>query len=103
MADLLDPQSAAYLRLSKIAVGVTERVELSDGSFALEQVYYAKPRADVFLESHRKYIDVQTVVSGSERMEVIDIARLTESQAYLAERDLIKYADTTWQPRTSRW
>jgi len=70
-------------------------VELADGSFALEQVYHAKPRADVFLESHRKYIDVQVVVSGAERMEVIDISRLTVSQAYLAERDLIKYADLT--------
>jgi len=95
VADLLDPQSAAFQRIHRIAAGVTERVELADGSFALEQVYHAKPRADVFLESHRKYIDVQVVVSGAERMEVIDISRLTVSQAYLAERDLIKYADLT--------
>jgi len=94
VADLLDPHSAAYRRIHKIAVGVTERVELSDGSFALEQVYHAKPRADVFLESHRNYIDVQVIVVGAERMEVLDITRMTESQAYLEERDLIKYVDT---------
>ena len=95
VADLLDPHSAAWHRLNQIAVGVTERIELADGSFALEQVYHAKPRADVFLESHRKYIDVQLILAGVERMEVIDISRLTVSQAYLPERDLIKYADTT--------
>jgi YhcH/YjgK/YiaL family protein len=95
VADLLDPNSAAYQRINKIAVGVTEKLDLEDGAFALEQVYHAKPRADVFLESHRKYIDVQVIVAGAERMEVIDISRLTESQAYLEERDLIKYADTT--------
>ena len=93
VADLLDPQSVAFQRIHQIAVGVTERVELSGGAFALEQVYHAKPRPDVFLESHRKYIDVQVIVAGAERMEVQDISRLVVSQAYLEERDLIKYED----------
>lgn len=95
VADLLDPNSTAFQRVNKIAIGVTEKLNLDGGAFALEQVYSAKPRTDVFLESHRKYIDVQVIVAGAERMEVIDIARLTESQAYLEERDLIKYTDTT--------
>ena len=95
VADLLDPRSVAYQRIHKIAAGVTEKLVLDGGAFALEQVYQAKPRADVFLESHRKYIDVQVIVAGAERMEVIDISRLKESQTYLEERDLIKYADTT--------
>jgi len=94
VADLLDSNSTAFKRLGKIPAGVTERVDLEGGSFALEQVYYAKPRPDVFLESHRKYIDVQVIVAGIERMEVSDINRLTVSQAYLEERDLIKYTDT---------
>jgi YhcH/YjgK/YiaL family protein len=94
VADLLDSNSTAYQRLGKIAPGITERVNLDGGAFALEQVYYAKPRAEVFLESHRKYIDVQVIMAGAERMEVIDISRLQESQAYWEERDLIKYADT---------
>ena len=98
VAELLDPQSAAFQRIHQIPAGVTERVELSGGAFALEQVYHAKPRAEVFLESHRKYIDVQVIVAGAECMEVQDIARLTVSQAYLEERDLIKYED---HPSTS--
>lgn len=94
VAELLDPNSEAHRRLGAIAAGGSGRVELSDGAFAVEQVYHAKPRADVFLESHRKYIDVQVIVAGEERMEVADISRLKESQGYLEEHDYLKYADT---------
>ena len=94
VAELLDAASAAHRRVLGIAVGVTERIDLADGAFVLEQVYHARARADTFFESHRKYIDVQVIVAGAERMEVQDISRLTVSQPYLEERDLIKYEDT---------
>ncbi len=93
-ADLLDSKSAAYGRLKQMAAGGNERIELTGGAFVMEQIYRAKPRSEVFFESHRKYIDVQVIVEGAERMEVEDISRLTVSQPYLEERDLIKYADT---------
>jgi YhcH/YjgK/YiaL family protein len=96
VAELLSPRSAAFRRVGTIARGVTECVELTGGAFVLEQVYHAKPRADVFFESHRKYIDVQVIVEGAERMEVEDIGRLTVSEPYMEERDLIKYADTAF-------
>jgi len=94
VADLLDPKSSARHRLKRIALNASERIELVDGAFVIEQVYHAKPRPEVFFESHRKYIDVQVILEGAERMEVEDIGRLTVSQPYLEERDLIKYADT---------
>ena len=43
-----------------------EKVDLSHGVFALEQVYETKPRAEGFFESHRKYIDVQFVFEGDQ-------------------------------------
>jgi YhcH/YjgK/YiaL family protein len=91
-ADVLDPNSAAHRRIHGIAVGVTERIDLAGGAFALEQVYQTRPRAEAFFESHRKYIDVQLIVAGAEDMEVEDTGRLVVAQPYLAERDLIKYA-----------
>ncbi len=94
VAGLLDSNSAAHRRLKQAPVGYNERIDLADGSFVIEQVYQAKLRPEVFFESHRKYIDVQVIVEGAERMEVEDIGRLTVSQPYLEERDLIKYADT---------
>lgn len=94
VAEVLRPGSAAHTRLLGIAAGVTERVELDGGAFAMEQVYLAKARPEGFFESHRKYIDVQVIVVGEEAMEVEDIARLTPTMDYDAERDLLKYADT---------
>jgi YhcH/YjgK/YiaL family protein len=80
-------------RLRGIAVGATQRVELAGGAYALEQVYLAKPRAEGFFESHRKYIDVQVVVEGEELIGLADISQLAVSKAYDAERDFIGYAD----------
>ena len=94
VAELLDPKSAAHFRIRQMAAGANGRIELDGGAFVMEQVYLARPRPEVFFESHRKYIDVQVIVEGAERMEVEDISRLTVSQPYLDERDLIKYEDT---------
>ena len=93
VADALQPGSAAADRIGNLAVGVTERIELTGGAFALEQVYLPKARAEGFFESHRKFIDVQVVVAGEELMEVAEITRLMVATDYNPERDLLKYAD----------
>ena len=92
VADALQPGSAAADRIGNLAVGVTERIELTGGAFALEQVYLPKARAEGFFESHRKFIDVQVVVVGEELMEVAEITRLMVATDYNPERDLLKYA-----------
>jgi biofilm protein TabA len=94
VTDLLTAGSVANQRIHGMGVGVTERIELAGGAFALEQVYQSRARSDAFFESHRKYIDVQVIVAGIEKMEVEDIGRLTVDQPYLEARDLIKYLDT---------
>lgn len=93
VAAALQPGSAIRRRIEAVAVGFTDRHELAGGAFALEQTYWSKPRAEAFLESHRKYIDVQVVVAGEEIQEVVDIAKLTVDVPYNPERDLIKYLD----------
>jgi biofilm protein TabA len=94
VAEALQAHSVAAQRIAGLAAGVTERIELSGGSFALDQVYVPRLRPDGFFESHRKYIDVQVIVAGEELMEVQDISRLVVSEPYSAERDFIKYADS---------
>lgn len=94
VADVLQMHSPAAERIARLAAGVTERIELSGGSFALEQVYVPRLRPDGFFESHRNYIDVQVIVTGEELMEVQGISRLVVSDPYNPERDLIKYADS---------
>lgn len=91
--EMLRTGSAAAQRIGGIAPGVTERVDLAGGAFALEQVYLPKARFEGFFESHRRYIDVQVIVAGEELMEVEEIERLVMAEPYNPERDLIKYAD----------
>ncbi len=93
VAEALQPGSSAASRIAGIAQGVTEKIELAAGSFALEQVYVPRLRPEGFFESHRNYIDVQVIVEGEELMEIQEIARLKVSEPYLPERDLVKYAD----------
>jgi biofilm protein TabA len=90
---LVEPGSDLNRRILGLAVGASEKHELGGGVFAIEQAYDTKPRAEGFFESHRKYIDIQVVVSGGEIMEVIDRSQATVRDAYLEERDLITYAD----------
>lgn len=87
--------SPEQARLRGIAEGESNRVELSGGAFAIEQVYQTKVRADGFFESHRKYIDVQVIVEGEELMEVASLADMTARQPYNPDRDLLVYADSS--------
>jgi biofilm protein TabA len=91
--ELLRPGSPVQQRVRAMADGDTQKIELGGGVFVIEQVYETKLRADGFFESHRKYIDVQTILEGEELMEVSDLARITVRQPYRADRDVIIYED----------
>ena len=96
---LMRPDSEARKRLAAIADGDHHREELSEGAYVIEQVYETRLRADGFFESHREYIDIQTIVEGEELMEIADIARMTVRQPYNADRDFIIYenhTDASW-------
>jgi biofilm protein TabA len=55
---------------------------------ALVQEYTTRPVDECAWEAHRKYIDVQFVVRGSERMGHGARSSLVPRQAYDAERDV---------------
>lgn len=93
IGELLTPNSPVHQRVQALKRGDSEKHELGDGVFAIEQAYETKPRAEGFFESHRKYIDIQVVVAGDETMEVADVARATVKDPYVEARDLIVYAD----------
>lgn len=93
--ELLRPGSEAQKRLRALPAGDSQKTDLSNGAFVIEQALETRLRADGFFESHRKYIDVQVVLDGEELMEVADVARMTVRQPYNGERDLIVYEDST--------
>ncbi len=70
---------------SKVEPG---RYEL-DGTklFALVQQVETKPREEKQFEAHRKYIDVQFIVSGAEQMGYAHLATLKTAQPYDADKD----------------
>ena len=92
--ELMRAGSPVQQRVKAMSAGDSEKVQLGDGVFVIEQVYETKLRADGFFESHRKFIDVQTVFEGEELMEVGDIGRMQVRQPYNADRDLIVYEDS---------
>jgi YhcH/YjgK/YiaL family protein len=77
-----------YLRttdFSKLADGKYE-VEGSD-VFAMVQSYQTKAPDQGKWEAHRKYADIQCVITGSERIGVAPIHTMVVTENYEADRD----------------
>lgn len=65
---------------------------ITDDIFVLKQAYKTKDREDCFFESHKKYIDIQYIVKGSEVMDVSNLEELEIIEEYDENRDFIKYS-----------
>ncbi|MBI5632864.1 MAG: YhcH/YjgK/YiaL family protein [Nitrospirae bacterium] len=65
----------------------------SSGAFASINEYESKPESEGFLEYHRKFIDIQIIIEGREK---IGIARkdCCRDRGYLAKKDLGKLEGT---------
>ncbi len=59
--------------------------------FAVCMEYETKEKTLSKNEAHRKYIDVQYVISGQEKMFVSEISELKVSESYDEEKDVIFY------------
>ncbi len=78
-----------FLRVTDLAaLPIGKTVIDGERLFALTQEYAPKPAALLKYEAHRRYWDVQYVVSGVERMGWNTLARMTVSEPYDAERDV---------------
>ena len=62
-----------------------------DDIFYIVDEYETKPVEEGRLEIHRKYLDIQYIVSGSECIGYAPLAGLTEETPYDGERDLAFY------------
>lgn len=59
--------------------------------FALLQTYSTKPLNEGRLETHRKYLDIQAVLTGAERFGYAPLADLLPDGSYDSERDIRFY------------
>ena len=67
------------------------RYKITDKIYANVESYQRKSVMEATLESHRKYIDIQLLLSGSERIYYINIDGLVPIQQYDYVKDIIFY------------
>lgn len=63
--------------------------------YALIQEYKTKLKEEGKFEGHRKYIDIQYIISGIEKIDVIDISKLESNIEYNEEKDIEFYKDNS--------
>lgn len=89
-------QALEYLRTTDMAAVPIGRHELDgDRLFALVQEYTTRPPDSCIWEAHRKYIDVQYVVRGAERMGHARLGQVAERQPYDPARDVMLFEPGT--------
>jgi YhcH/YjgK/YiaL family protein len=83
-------QAFRYLREMDFSNVPHEKIELDGASlFALPQQYQSKLRETGLWEAHRKYVDIQYIVSGTEQMGISNVQAMRVTQEYDAEKDFM--------------
>ncbi len=81
------PAALKFLLENELTALPVGRLELDgDNLYALVREYTTKPAEQGVWEAHRKYIDIQYMVSGSERMGFAQLSTMQLGE-YLPERD----------------
>ena len=62
---------------------------LGDNVYAVVQDYLTKPEAEGTFEAHRKYIDIQYVVAGEEKIGIDNINSFVEQTPYDEGKDIV--------------
>ena len=65
------------------------RYDVDDELYYMVQEYETKYPEQARYEAHKKYVDIQYIVKGIERMEFADTAKLKVSEKYDAEKDVV--------------
>jgi len=78
----------------------TGRYDLGNGIYANVDIYNTKSAENCYFESHRKYIDIQIVLSGKERLDYTDIKNLKVKEEYDENRDIMFYYNPHYPKNT---
>lgn len=91
-----------YLKKLKVSeADVGKRVDVNDNFYYSVQSYDTRSTEECKLESHRKYIDIQVMISGEESMDIADISRLTLKEEYNEEKDVMFWNIPTRMSKTT--
>lgn len=79
-----------YLQRNELHRRELGRYEINGGSvYALVQQYSTKPREQGRLEAHRRYMDVQYLLEGAERIGYANLESLRVVQPYDEAKDVL--------------
>lgn len=71
------------------------RIDINDRVYAIVQEYQTEPEDQVKWEAHKKYFDIQYVVSGAEKFLVIQKSKLTVSVPFDEAKDIEFFGETS--------
>lgn len=86
-----------WLRDVKPEVGVGV-YELSPCAKAIISEYTTKHENEYGYEAHRKFIDIQYLISGKEKVDCLPLEYLKETRAYTVENDAAFYKEAGVKP-----
>ena len=87
----ISPLVFEYIKNDNLSFFDNGKYILKDGVIMNVDSYLTQERASRVFESHRKYIDVQYIVSGEELISVKNIDDLDPMSSYDKEKDIIFY------------
>jgi len=80
----------SFLRDTDLAGIEKGRYELEGTDlFIIIDEYVTKNESDTRLEAHRKYADIQYIISGDEIMGIVRLGKTSETVPYDAEKDIV--------------
>ena len=69
------------------------RYDVDEDFFYLVQAYETKPLEAGRHEAHKKYVDIQYVISGKERIDVTAAAGMEVDESYDEEKDIVFFKE----------
>lgn len=82
--------SLKYLRDTDFSIMENGKYEILEGKvFAIVQDYNSKAESECRFEAHRKYIDIQFIVQGEEKIAVGRLDEFEENTEYDGEKDVV--------------
>lgn len=78
----------------------TGHYEIDNTAYANIDVYNTKPFENCKFEAHKKYIDIQMLLSGGEELDYINVDVLNVSETYDETRDVMFFHNPEKTPDT---
>lgn len=83
--------SAYDFIVNKAESAAVGKYDLENGAYVSVQEYTTKARSEAKYEAHKKFIDIQMILSGKELIAVSPIEKMTISDEYNEEKDFMLF------------